>query len=358
MKRCVVLIPAFNPPKEFVDYAKKIVAIKSFNLLVVNDGSKKDCDEIFDQIGKLHNTTIIKHEINQGKGRALKTGFEYFCKHYQKSDTVGIITADCDGQHLVEDVQKVAEQLANRRGDELVLGCRNFDLGNTPFKSKFGNKTTTFFFKLLYGESITDTQTGLRGLTYDYAKKCINLRGERFEYEIKMLINAVKTKTPIHEVKIDTVYLSDHSENFNPIKDSYKIYKVMFAEFFKFSFSGVTSAALDLILFTILFSLLKDNFNQDIVMLIATFGARIASSLYNYFMNRNIVFKSNSKNTFIKYYILCACQAFLSWFFVDQLFKLINIDTPTFIKICVDLVLFVLSYQIQQRFIFRKSSQQ
>lgn len=357
MKKCVILIPAYNPPKEFVKYAKEINKVCNFDLIVINDGSRDEFNPIFAEIGILKRTIVINHEVNKGKGRGLKTGFEYFCNNYEKKDVSGIVTADCDGQHLVKDIINISKKLEEVDDKTMVLGCRNFNLSNVPIKSSFGNKTTTEVFKILYGKLITDTQTGLRGLSYDFAKDCIDLHGERFEYEINMLIYATKLKVNICEVEIETVYFDNNSEtHFHPIKDSIKIYKVMFTEFFKFIFSGLTSSILDLVMFTLIYYLLKNNISSKYIILVSTFGARAISSLYNYLMNRNIVFKSNNSNTLVKYYSLCIVQAFLSWFFVDKLFDLLKVSTPTIVKIFVDLVLFMLSYQIQQRFVFRRKS--
>lgn len=353
MKKCVILIPAYNPPKEFIKYAKEVSKIDFFDLIVINDGSREEFDFIFEEIGKLERTVVLKHEVNKGKGRGLKTGFEYFCKNYKKKDVVGIVTADCDGQHLVKDIIKISKKFEDADNKTMVLGCRNFNLSNVPIKSSFGNKTTTFVFKLLYGKLITDTQTGLRGLSYDFAKDCIDLPGERFEYEINMLIFATKLKINICEVEIETVYFNNNSEtHFHPIKDSLKIYKVMFKEFFKFSFSGFTSCLLDLILFTVIFYLLKSKIDNRIIIYISTIGARIISSLYNYFINSLFVFKNNNRYSFIKYYILCLVQTLLSGFLVSIVYNMFDVSIPTFVKALIDLILFIISYQIQQRVVF------
>ncbi len=359
MKKNVVLIPALNPPKELYNYAKELVSNNNIDLIVINDGSKKEYKRLFNRVAKLPNTVVLTHEVNRGKGRGLKTGFEYFVKNYKKSKVFGIVTADSDGQHLVKDILKVSKELGKIKGEGLILGTRNFNLDHVPFKSRNGNKITTTVFRLLYGKKINDTQTGLRGITYDFAKECIEIKGERFEYEINMLIKAVKEKIDIKEVEIETVYFNNNSEtHFNPVKDSIKIYKVMFKEFFKFSFSGITSAVLDLALFTLFYALLKNNVDKSIVILLPTIFARAFSSLYNYTLNKNLVFKSKAKNTMIKYYILCVIQALASWLLVDNIFNSINIQFPTIVKVFVDVVLFLISYKIQQIWVFKEVKKQ
>ena len=306
-KEFVVLIPALNPNKDFIDYAKELTKNKNVNLIVIDDGSREDCKYIFNEIAKCNKTVVLTHAVNLGKGRALKNGINYYVNHFK--NTAGIITADSDGQHKIEDVLAIAKELNELKEEGIILGTRDFNQEQVPFKSRNGNKITTQIFKLLYGKKINDTQTGLRGLTYDFAKKTISIDGERFEYEINVLIKAVKDKVTIKEHTIETVYFDNNSEtHFHPIKDSYKIYKVMFREFFKFTISGLSSALLDIVLFTFFYNILKNKLKESLIIFIPTALARILSSLYNYNINKNIVFKNNSKNTLIKYYVLCVIQ--------------------------------------------------
>ena len=355
----VVLIPSLNPGKEFIDYAKELTKNNNVNLIVIDDGSREEFKYIFEEIGKCNKTVVLTHAVNLGKGRGLKTGFNYYINNFDKKKYPGIITADSDGQHKVEDVLAIGKELAKMKGEGIILGTRDFNLDNVPFKSRNGNKITTFVFKLLYGKKINDTQTGLRGISYDFAKKCISMEGERFDYEINMLIKAVREKVPLYEHTIETVYFDNNSEtHFHPIRDSWKIYKVMLREFFKFTISGLSSALLDIILFTIFYNLFNKSLDVKLAILVSTICARILSSLYNYNINKNVVFQNKAKNTITKYYILCACQAFLSWLLVDKLFEMITIPHPSFVKVIVDFILFLVSYKIQQNWVFKNKAKE
>lgn len=230
-KKTVVLIPTLNPNELFIKYCKDLSKIKNIDIVVVNDGSKDDLKYIFDKLNNIKNCVVLTHPINLGKGSALKTGFKYFLSKYTKEDTNGIITADSDGQHDINDIIKISMELNNT--SSIVLGVRDFNKENVPFRSRYGNKITTMLIKLLYGKKINDTQTGLRGLSFDYISDCLNISGERFEYEINMLIDAIKSKVEIKEVNIKTIYINNNNEShFNPIKDSFKIYKVIFKSYF------------------------------------------------------------------------------------------------------------------------------
>ena len=349
-----VLIPSLNPCRKTIDYIEELIKKGFSNIIIINDGSSSDFDHIFNLLEEKQQCTVLKHAVNLGKGRALKTGFNYIFNNFKKSDILGVVTADADGQHSAEDTLKVAQAL-EKSEESLILGTRNFDEKNVPFKSSFGNKTTTMIFKLLYSKKIKDTQTGLRAIPFDFLSTCISLPGERFEYEINMLITAVKDKINIIEEEIETIYYEDNREtHFDPIKDSVKIYKVMFKRFFQYTISGLISSLIDISLFALLTKVVFDNSSTSKIIFLSTLFARICSSLFNYTVNKNIVFsnKRSSKKTFFKYYILCALQMIASWGFVTLIYKLFKIDT-TVIKILVDLTLFFVSYQIQRLWIFR-----
>ena len=355
-KKTIVLIPSLNPNNELIDYVKNVISSgNNIEVIVINDGSRDEYTDIFNKIDKIKRCVVLTHEVNLGKGRALKNGFNYFLNNYSKDEVNGIITADSDGQHAINDILKVAKYLNNAKRETLVLGTREFNLEHVPFKSRNGNKITTVVFKLLYGKKINDTQTGLRGLTYEFVKECISLDGERFEYEINMLIEAVKKKVDIIEPTIETIYFDNNSEShFRPVIDSFKIYTVMFKKVFRIAFSGLSSAVLDIAIFTILFYLYDFIFGDSISLLLATFCAKIVSSLVNYILNKNLVFNAGKgKSTFVKYYILCVIQTFISWGLVNGNYLLFDkYIHPSVIKVVVDSLLFLISFQIQQKWIF------
>ncbi|MBQ8043371.1 MAG: bifunctional glycosyltransferase family 2/GtrA family protein, partial [Clostridia bacterium] len=355
----VVLIPAYNPDKLMVKYITGLHESGINNIVVVDDGSREETKCYFEEIKSIEGVRIVTHAVNQGKGRALKTGFNYVLNEYVgENKKVGVVTADSDGQHSIEDTIKCAKKLIET--EALVLGTRDFSDKNVPFKSSFGNRCTTFVFNLLYGKWINDTQTGLRGIPYEYMKECMKLKGERFEYEILMLIDAVNNKHEIVEETIETIYIDiNRATNFNAVWDSIRIYSVIFGMFFKFVLVSLLSFVLDIVAFAILSKMVFENLNVATATLAATIVARVVSSAFNYNMNKNVVFKSdnNSNTTVFKYYALCVVQMFVSWLLVVNAYELIGFDT-TVLKVVVDTVLFLVSYQIQRRWIFKKSDEE
>lgn len=134
----------------------------------------------------------------------------------------GAVTADADGQHLIEDVLTVGSQLVEYQND-YVIGVRDFTEPHVPMRSKVGNFLASQVFKLLFGYYLHDTQTGLRGVGVKEFNACSNLSGYGFEYEINMLMYIAKNKKKIDEVEISTVYHEEHFSNYSTFSDSLSI---------------------------------------------------------------------------------------------------------------------------------------
>ncbi len=346
----LIVIPALNPGESLLNYVDALLDHGYSDILVVDDGSRSDCRFIFDAIEKKDGCMILRHEINKGKGRALK---DAMARYLEMDRHDAIITVDSDGQHTVEDVNKVAAALEGAP-DSLILGARDFDSGNVPPKSLFGNKCTKVALKLFIGGNVSDTQTGLRGIPKALVEKFCNLSGERFEYETVMLIDAIHSGTDIREVPIQTVYINDNSEtHFHPIIDSFKIYRVILGTFFRYMLSSLSSFLVDYGIFCgMIFALGKTAFTETESVWISTVVARICSSLFNYTVNKKIVFKSNrGPSTLVMYYVLCVVQMACSAFFVSLIG---STGFPVQIaKIIVDSILFLISYRVQKMLIFK-----
>lgn len=207
MRNQVVIIPALNPPEQIIEYVEDLLAQGFAHIIVVDDGSKPSTDYIFNELRNVGRCTVLVHDVNKGKGRALKTAFTYCINHFPTID--GVVTADADGQHALEDVCHVANFFAKNPTD-LVLGIRNFKESHVPKRSYIGNTITSFGYQLLFRSKLQDTQTGLRAIPFSHLEKMILLKGERYEYEINMLIYANKRNLNISEVMIQTIY---HNNN-------------------------------------------------------------------------------------------------------------------------------------------------
>lgn len=353
MKKAVVIIPALNPEERLIQYCEQLIASGVDTILVVDDGSEDVYRSIFDKIETIPECTVLRHDINMGKGRALKDAFGYCLGKYSADEVSGVITADSDGQHSVKDVIGIKEMLDYDQSG-IILGARDFDSENVPSKSSFGNKLTRFWFKILYGAKITDTQTGLRAIPINLLERFHNIRGERFEYETNMLVVAINEKIPINEIKIETLYENQNEgTHFRPVKDSLSVLRILLSTFLKFSLASLSSFLVDIILFRLIL-LFAFSFETGLKITVATVVARVASSIYNYLVNKNVVFQDNSKGsrTFIAYFTLAVIQMFCSAGLVYAIFSIWPVS-ETGIKILVDTLLFLISYRIQKAYIFK-----
>ena len=354
--KTLIVIPALNPPMELIEYIEKLKNSGLENILIVDDGSRREFKHIFEQLRDEQNCRIYTHAKNLGKGRALKNAFNYFLTMPDVDEFNGIVTADSDGQHRVEDVLSMVDTISNYP-DSLILGCRYFDSENVPLKSKFGNKLTKLVFKLLYGRKIADTQTGLRGFPKTILNEMLEIPGERFEYETKMLIHTFDKAITIQEITIETIYFDGNAEtHFNPIKDSLRIYKVIFASFFKYLLSSISSFLLDIGLFQFfLWSAEVVGIQRGAFLIVlSTILARVISSYFNFTMNKNFVFDGEKRiqRTIVKYYSLAVFQMLLSATMVTFIWNICS-GSETAIKVVVDTLLFLASYQIQRRWVFK-----
>ncbi len=347
----VIVIPALNPGKELKDYVAELIRQGVTRILVVDDGSDPAHKPLFQELTQFEECTLYTHPQNLGKGRALKNAMILYQEMNLAQSYQGIITVDADGQHAVPDVLRISERM-NQVTDQLVLGERAFDK-ETPLRSRFGNSCTRTLFRLLYGRKIHDTQTGLRGIPNALLPVFAQLEGDRYEYEMQMLITCSLKRIGITSVSIETIYMDNNaSSHFHPIKDSFRIYRLLFGSFFRFIFSSLSSFLIDISLFQILV-LLTHSLWKDYI-LISTAGARICSSLYNFLVNKKLVFHSQGglASTLVKYYLLCLIQLLLSAWGVTWIHSILPIN-EALIKVVVDTILFLFSYRIQRNHIFR-----
>lgn len=364
MQATVVIVPSFNPDQALVQLIRDLQAAGFSQIVVVNDGSRMECLPFFAQAKEL-GAAVLTHAVNMGKGRALKTAFNYILNTY--GEEAFAVCADSDGQHTAADIRKVADKL-QENPDRLVMGCRCFEEGQIPLRSRLGNKLTRFVFRIMCGVRVSDTQTGLRGLSGKLMKRFLLTRGERYEYEMNMLIDAKSDGIEMAEVPISTIYLNrNESSHFNPLWDSLRIYSV----FLKFIASSIFGFAVDYLLFillnTLIYSLMGGREANWIslfghtfttmtgAVLFATVLARVASSLVNYSLNKRRVFhmQTPSRSTLLRYYLLCGVQMLASAGLVALFTSLTN-GYPALIKLPVDLLLFFLSFQIQREWVFKR----
>lgn len=222
-QRCgepVLLIPVYDPDDRFPALLRKLKERFS-RLVVVDDGSTRN-RAVFDAVKPMVER-VLTHPVNRGKGAAIKTGLAFL------GAQADVITVDADGQHTLEDIQKIAEALPRQRRG-LVVGVRDFG-PRAPFRSRWGNWWTKWIFRLVTGLKIRDTQTGLRGIPAELVERVAHLPGERYEFEMVMLADARFHAAPPLQIPIATVYLEGNAtSHFQPVRDTFRIFGALFQE--------------------------------------------------------------------------------------------------------------------------------
>lgn len=221
----VVLIPAYQPDDRLITTLSEL-ADAGIAAVVVDDGSGSEYDSVFIEAGKY--ARVVRYARNRGKGGALKQGIRCIRKCFPLCRSM--ITADADGQHATGDILRLIGEL--QKGDaRFVIGSRAF-VGEVPLRSRFGNTLTRKVYSMVSGVRVSDTQTGLRGFDSSLFEWLLTIPGDRYEYEMNVLMCAARDGIKVNEITIETIYENDNaSSHFDPIKDSLTIYK----EIFKFA---------------------------------------------------------------------------------------------------------------------------
>ena len=335
----IVLIPAYKPDERLVSLTRELRE-KGLEVMLVDDGGQEAYAAIFEQCRAL-GARVAVHAVNLGKGRALKTGINAALLAWP--ELTGIVTADADGQHTPKDIVRLIDAL-HEHPDALVLGSRQFT-GDVPFKSRWGNRITRFVYALASGVHVGDTQTGLRALPRSSLTEMMRIDGERYEYEMNVLLKLRDMRLSVFEVPIETIYIDDNAgSHFNPVRDALRIYMVIF----RYLFSSVTSFAVDYLLYWLCLGMLK------LSPLVSYALARVASSQVNYHLNKHTVFSGRGgRHSMVKYYALAVAQGALGAALVQVLPTVLPVSAAI-IKIPVDIALFAISYFIQRDFVFDK----
>lgn len=341
-EKIAVLIPAWKPERALAALVAELLELSFGAIIVVNDGSDPSYEPIFDELSERtfegrSRVHILRHAVNLGKGRALKTGLNYFLNSFP--DSIGIVTADADGQHSAEDILAVAQKL-NEDPQHLVLGSRRFQ-GEIPLRSLVGNVITRHIFSALTGTSLSDTQSGLRGIPTRLIPSVLQLGGERYEYEMNVLTHAAHS-SGIAEVPIEAIYLDgNRSSHFNPVWDSMRIYFILL----RFATSSLLAAAIDFAVFAIALWMTSN-------ILMSMVAGRV-SSLANFALNRRFVFNSGGRVTIalVKYYTLAAILGMTAYFSIRFLSGTLGCNVLV-AKIAAETVLWLASFSVQRTFIF------
>lgn len=350
--KCCVVIPAYEPGEAFVPYVQALLAREGLQVITVDDGSGADYAPIFNALEAMEGCTVLRHPANRGKGAALKTAFGWYLGQGIEG-CPGVVTADCDGQHRIEDVLAVQAALEQGRG-RLILGSREFG-PNTPARSRSGNRASAAALSLIYGIHLRDTQTGLRGIPNRLLPGLCQVAGERFEFELNMLVYTRQQCVEIVEVPIHTIYFDNNEgSHFRTFSDAGRIVGVLLRSLLQYTGAAALSVVIDVGVYALLVKQLLAGLPLSSRIFYATITARILSSTANYACNRTLPYVQNKRvwSTLWKYYVLWLCQLCASFGGTWLITGVLGVDELVG-KLGVDIVLALISYQVQLRWVFR-----
>jgi glycosyltransferase involved in cell wall biosynthesis len=338
----IVLIPAYQPDEQLPLLVESLRdADPALHVLVVDDGSGAAFDAVFAKAARF-GAELLRYPINRGKGHALKVGFRHAVEQHAGDD---VVCADSDGQHSVVDILRLATEV--RRSGAMVLGVRAFS-GPVPARSRFGNNVTRRLFRFATGTDITDTQTGLRGYPAAMLPWLLGVEGDRYEYELNLLLQATAARLPIESIEIATIYLAENqSSHFRPLADSARVY----APLLKFFGSSLLAFGIDTVALISLNAVTGS-------LLTSVVGARIISSTVNFLTNRRAVFDHGRDKPWLtaaaQYFGLVAVLLAGNYLLLATLTTAGVALLPA--KVLTDVTLFAVSYLVQRSFVFARRS--
>jgi glycosyltransferase involved in cell wall biosynthesis len=343
MKQALV-IPIYQPNDKVVPFLKTFKNDDFALLIVVDDGSGLAYQPVFDQIKALKSFEVLSYPKNGGKGHALKTAFRFLKDHHPEIQ--GVVTADGDGQHAYEDILRVRDELSSHP-DSLVMGVRDFSGKDVPKHNRIGNRLSALYFRLATGVKLGDTQTGLRGIPAALFPLAVESQGDRYEYEMNFLLQAVK-EAPMRSLSIKTIYDGNKTSHFHPVRDSLRIYKTPLL----YLIVALLSEGIDLGFFSLFTSIGPSDVLYKI--LVATIGARLLSGAFNFSLEYFLVFENQGgfAKKMGRYALIFFLNMGLS-FGLTYAFNYLPANL-TFIKFVVDFVLFVANYFVARGWVFAK----
>lgn len=338
----IVVIPAYQPDKTFISLVEQLYESR-IGIVVVDDGSGMEYQEIFQKVEDI--AVVLQHRENRGKGAAIKTALSYITETCHDREMIGIM--DCDGQHQTGDMIRLFEE-AEFDPNALILGVRHVGT-EMPLKSRVGNKVTRAVFTMMTGVHVSDTQTGMRVFGPELARFFETVRGERYEYEMNVLMEAAKRGIPIREVPIKTIYhdAENSCSHFRALHDSVRICWGILG----FTLSSLSSFILDYLLFCIMIFFLP---HTSLCIMGANITARIVSAAYNYTINCRYVFHEEQKlNTAVGYFFLAAAILLMNNFVLSAL--IYKLKVPVYAaKPITECILFLVSWTVQTLVIFQR----
>ena len=355
-KNVSVVLPSLDPDEKLIAVIDGLLEYGFTDIILINDGSKPENMHYFETAAQHPEVHLLHHKVNRGKGAAMKTAFAWFLEN--RPEGTGVVTVDGDNQHHPEDTRACAAHMLET--GRIVLGVRDFSLPHVPARSRSGNRITSMVFKIFVGMTISDTQTGLRAFPRSVLETMLSISGDRFEYETNMLLAMKQKDLDFDEVKIRTVYIEENkSSHFRAVRDSWRIYKLILAHFFKYTASSLICSVIDTALFLLMTDWLKNVVSGLALTALPLIVARGISALVNFAINRKLVFCSecSTAKALGRYFVTAVPLAVMQLLLTYAINSVFSVDEHAVllrgvIYVVVMTVLFFANFFVQQKWVF------
>ncbi len=190
-----VIIPAYNEEQTILQVLENVQALPiQKQIIVVNDGSTDNTYKVLEKVSDDHEITVIHHEVNKGKGYAIRSGIPHVRGN-------SVVIQDADMELCPNDILRLVDMLKNE-GVEVVYGSRFMKgRGNASFHNYIANRILAMYTNLLYGCSITDESTGYKAFSTNLIKE-LNLTCEGFEFCPEVTAKILRGGYKIREVPV------------------------------------------------------------------------------------------------------------------------------------------------------------
>ena len=338
-----IIIPAYRPGATMAALVDALLGDGVDSLVVVDDGSGPAFAALFEGFAQRAGVHVLHHAMNLGKGAALKTGLNHALA--EVPGLLGVVTADADGQHDPDDILRIAGRL-REHPDRLILGVRQWE-ERVPWKSLLGNVATRILLRLIVGQKLSDTQTGLRGIPAALIPHLLRIQSQGYEIELDLQIAGKHRAFPILEEPVRTINLDgNRSSHFRPVLDSMRIYFLLF----RFGMLSLLTALVDNLVFVLAFGV-----NGSIAQ--SQIAARLCAMTFNYMGARGLVFHSQQRHAVVlpKYALLVLGNGLLSYALIRWLHDGLHWQVVP-AKLAAEGLLFTANFVLQRDVVFTRPS--
>lgn len=353
-KKVTVIMPSLFPNEKTLHVITRLREEGFDDILLIDDGGCADSPDFFERAAAC-GCEVLHHGKCCGRGAALRTGFRYFLN--TRRDRLGVVTVDSDGQHRAEDAAKCA-RLMLEKGNSLVIGRRDLSDRSIARHSRYSGRVTSLMMLLFCGLRLKDPQSGLRAIPRQYLDFFCGIGGDRYDYEIHILLECKSRSIPVCETDIRADYSdADRTSYYRSVRDSVRINSM----FLKFSLSSMSGYLVDVTCFW-LFAHFFNGLGGTAAVVsvpVSTVLARVVSTILCYLFNRNGVFRTREKSREQagKYAVCVAGIMTVSALSTWLLTTLLHVGVAwkqTLLKCCIDTVLFFVNFRIQHEWVFAR----